>query len=445
VSFADPQMQTEVLGRKQILYAIVDPAQISSRHPQLFQKVFDLTFVLTQRLLTKATGQVKFFDTVDDAMAHGRFSDLVIVQSVGNFILEYRFLEELDRFCKFHSDFFLLAFPPTPRADHSGWQEFDSRMMVVNVASWRQLGYPGLNEIEALPRILDRATADKTVHDCFQPCDSHKSAPIARSVPGQGFLDAVKSRGLTIHTFPESLVDCSLYVRPEIDSGRLYEGLVNRDESLVLDFDQKKWIRLSVPRPTIWIYNSEPYRFNIPIRHVDAYFGPAAGFKYLDMLSYNPNVEFFFYDQSEESLEWIEELKRNWDGNDFAAYLDRQPETLKKKFKYVNSSIEQNQRLLFDDLGGEDSFKRLWNLFRSASAKFFKCNLFDTSDVRELLSKTNATRPFFYYSNIFSTIFTLAAFSREEAEARYSRFQSLVRSKFPGAVMHGADVSGRWH
>lgn len=417
-------MHNVLLGRKKILYAVVDPARISRRHHLLFKKVFDLTFVLTQRLSTIANGDVRYFDTIDEAMSHGRFWDLVIVQSVGNFIVEYRFLEELDDFCRSNSNFFLLAFPPTPRlAERGGGLEFDTRMMVVNVDTWERLGYPGLDENRALPG----------------------NVPMMRSGRGRRFLDTVMSSGVAFHNFPDSLRDCSLYISPEFESSHLYEGLVNRDESLVSNFDQKRWIRLSIPQATIWIYNSEPYRFNVPLRHCDAYFGPAAGFKYLDILSYSPNAEFLFYDQNEESLEWIKTLKSDWDGNDFAGYVNRQPEGLRAKFKYVNSSIEQNQRLLFGDFGGEEDFKRLWHLFRSANARFFKCDLFNSCDVRELTSKTNAMRPFFYYSNIFSTIFTLTSFSREEAEERYSGFKSIVKTRFPDVIMLGADVAGRWH
>jgi hypothetical protein len=450
VSFVNRRLDTELLGRKKILYAIVDPAQIRSRHHLLFKKVFDLTFVLTQRLSTIANGDVKYFDTIDEAMSHGRFYDLVIMQSVGNFIIQYQFLIELDEFCRSNSNFFLLAFPPIPQIDEGGdGLEFDSRMMVVNVDIWEKLGYPGLDEKWGLgENEPNNVRANRTVHDSFPPLPTrslHKTMPVMRSGRGRRFLDAAMSSGLTLHNFPESLRNCSLYIWPEIESSRLYEGLANRDESLVSNSDQKRWIRLSIPRSTIWIYNSEPYRFNVPLQHCDAYFGPAAGFKYLDILSYNPNAEFLFYDQNEESLEWIKALKFNWDGNDFAGYVNRQPEGLRKKFKYVNSSIEQNQRLLFDDFGGEDGFKRLWHLFRSANARFFRCDLFNYCDVLELTSKTNAMRPFFYYSNIFSTNFTLTVFSREDAEERYRRFKAIVKTRFPNVIMHGADISGKWH
>jgi hypothetical protein len=175
------------------------------------------------------------------------------------------------------------------------------------------------------------------------------------------------------------------------------------------------------------------------------YFGPAAGFKYLDILSYNSHASFFFYDQNRDSLDWIKSLKHNWDGNDFLGYINRQPESLRRKFKYVNSSIEKNLDILFDEFGGEDGFKRLWKLFKSAKATFSKCDLFNAGDVKRLTSQANATRPFFYYSNIFSTNFTLTVFSREQAEEKYICFNSIVKKRFPNAIMHGADVAGRWH
>ncbi|CAE6853468.1 hypothetical protein R69658_07274 [Paraburkholderia aspalathi] len=439
-----------MLAAKKILYAVVDPAQIKSRHPLLFKKVFDLTFVLTQRLSTIANGDVKYFDTIDEAMCHGRFYDLVIMQSVGNFIIQYRFLDELDEFYKANRNFFILVFPLTPPVDEGdGGREFDNRMIVVNVVEWERLGCPGLDEARELTGSAPQnLRANRIVHDGSSPLPTHgfqETMPIVRTKRGRRFLDAAASGGLTLHIFPESIRNCSLYIWPEFQSNRLYEGLVNCDESLVSNPDQRRWIRLSIPSSTIWIFNSEPYRFNIPLRQCDAYFGPAAGFKYLDILAYNPSVEFLFYDQNEDSLDWIKALKFNWDGNNFEGYVDGQPNKLKSKFKYVNSSITQNQRLLLHSFGGEKGFKRLWNLFRLSNARFLKCDLFNSCDVRTLVSKTNAKHPFFYYSNIFSTNFTLTVFSREEAEEKYRRFKSIVKTKFPDVVMHGADIGGRWH
>ena len=428
------------MAGKRVLYAVTDPAQVRVKHPALFKKVFDLTFVLAQRLSTISGGDVCYFDTNEEAMAQGRLYDVVILQAVGNFIIEYRFLKDLDVFLRVNSHVSLLSFP-SHTALNAGITPtgFDSRMMVVNVAEWARIGYPNLQSV--LPASARPATIDPP--SAFW--GSKKITPAVHAGSDQGFVSAASASDWIWQEFPEPLRSCCLYIWPEINSRRLYEALERRDANLASELDQKAWIRLSAPRPAIWIYNSEPYRFSIPLRGCDAYFGPAAGFKYLDMLSHNPDAEFFFYDQNIESLHWIKTLKQTWDGDDFPAYVDAQPEPLKPKFKMANTSIEQNQQTLLRDLGGEEHFKVLWRRFRSASARFTKCNLFNPSEVQELISNVTAEKPVFYYSNIFSTNFTLTHFSREEAEERYRRFKEIVITRFPRVVMHGADVAGKWY
>ena len=448
MSFANKQLHTELLRQKKILFAIVDSLQIRSRHNLLFKKVFDLTFVLTQRLTTIVNGDVKYFNTIDEAMSLGSHYDLVILQSVGNFILHYQFLMELDNFCRLNCDFFLLVFPPIPQIG-GDWLALDFRMMVVNIDVWERLGYPSLEDkwglVKKEPNNPNANIMTQNSFSNLQTGSLYKTLSVMHSGRGRKFLDTAVSIDLKFHLFSDSLHNCSLYIWPEIDSSRLYEGLMSHDESFVSNSEQKRWIHQTVPQSEIWIYNSEPYRFDIPLKYCETYFGPAAGFKYLDILSHNPNAEFIFYDRSEDSLGWIKALKYNWNGNDFLGYLSRQPEAIRKKFKYVNSSIELNQKLLFDDFGGEDGFKRLWQLFRSANARFYKCDLFNACDVRDLTSKTDALRPFFYYSNIFSTNLTLTLFSREEAEERYSDFYGIVKERFKNVIMHGADISGKWY
>ncbi len=176
----------------------------------------------------------------------------------------------------------------------------------------------------------------------------------------------------------------------------------------------------------------------------DVYFGPAAGFKYLDILAHNPSAAFVFYDQNPASLHWLETLKRDWDGDNFPTYLHGRPAALQRKFKFGNASISANQERLVREFGGEDRFKQLWGRFRSASVRFAVCDLFDPFEVEALVADSSAESPFFYYSNIFSTNFTLTRFSREEAEERYRRFKAVVMARFKRVILHGADVAGRW-
>lgn len=400
-----------MLRSKRIVYAVTDPHQLRTRQPSLFKKVFDLTWVLTERLTTRAPGEVIYFDTIEEALSSARSSDIAIIQSVGNFVLEYRFVDELDEFVRAHRDFLMLTCSPRDEDDVAG--AFVSPLRVVNINAWRDLGFPRLDGVNA-------------------------------SVGESDKLSVVATEASRVHIVDASLRDCFLYISPEVDSDRLNRALASRDDALVSHPDQKRWLNLSKPRSAIWIFNSEPYRFNIPLQHCDAYFGPAAGFKYLDVLAWNRDVEFFFYDVNDDSLEWIAALQREWDGEDFGEYLNGQPPSRRERFKYVNASIAQNQAIMFREFGGEERFKALWRLFKSAKVHFAKCDLFNSSDVASLLTRSTASRPFFYYSNIFSTNFTLTAFSREDAEASLSSFKSMVRASFPNAIMHGADIGGRW-
>ena len=94
-----------------------------------------------------------------------------------------------------------------------------------------------------------------------------------------------------------------------------------------------------------------------PLYNTTIYFGPAAGFKYLELLTFNDSVKFIFYDYNQESLDWLKKLHAEWDGNDYPAYLEAQPDDTKSLYKYIHSGIEENQEILFREFGGEDTFK----------------------------------------------------------------------------------------
>jgi hypothetical protein len=163
---------------------------------------------------------------------------------------------------------------------------------------------------------------------------------------------------------------CRLFIYPEHEPDNLYKAFLAKDGSSLTNPNQKKWIKslLNAP-PAIWIFNSEYYRFSVDMKKVDTYFGPAAGFKYLDFLNYNPNGKFIFYDYNAESLNWIQKLKDTWDGEDFYKYLQEQPEDIKKCYKFIHGSkfnkenIEKNLNILFKEFGGEQQFKKLWKEF----------------------------------------------------------------------------------
>lgn len=438
-------MTTPPLAGKKVLYAITDPAGIRLRLPPLFKKVFDLTFVLAERLSTLTGGEVRHFDTLEDALAYGRAFDVLILQAVGNFVVEYRFLQDLDAFLNSNPDVVMMSFPPPPSTEAATIPS-ECRMLVVNMEAWTCLGHSGFHPAPVSGERRTDSIAADGVHSDLAPIVSEQSDASTLAEQPRADPDiATIADPAPLLAFPQSVLRSTLYIWPEVDSERLHQALTRRDPSLVDHPEQRRWIRLSKPRPAIWIYNSEPYRFGLPLGGRDAYFGPAAGFKYLDILAHNPAATFVFYDQNPASLHWIEALKRDWDGDDFPAYLERQPRALQRKFKSGNASIAENQQRLLREFGGEDRFGQLWRRFRSASARFAACDLFDPADVEALISAARAEAPFFYHSNIFSTNFTLARFSREQADERYRGFKAAVTTRFPRVILHGADVAGRWH
>jgi hypothetical protein len=179
---------------------------------------------------------------------------------------------------------------------------------------------------------------------------------------------------------------CRIFVYPETQSKELYQAFIRRNTALVSNPNQITWLKTLAFKPAIWVYNSERYYFH-GNKKCDTYFGTAAGFKYLDILNDNDNdVKFIFYDFNQKSLDWIKHLKETWDGVDFPAFLENQPEEFKKFYKFVNIDIQTNQALLFYDYGSEENFKILWNRFKNSSAEFIICDLFDLNQFKNFLT-----------------------------------------------------------
>lgn len=428
------------LAGKKILYAIADPAAIRLQFPELFRRVADLTFVLAERLSTITGGEVRHFDTVEDALAYGQVFDVIIVQAVGNFIVEYRFLKDLDAILSSSPDLAMMVFPPAACREATSLLAH-CRMLVVNVEAWNLHGCSAL----LIPTRSGARERDTIAERRARSEQVGLSANMPALQAEEGSYVVMTDLSTPQYLFPQALLRSTVYIWPEVDSERLNEALVRRDPLMIDHPDQRRWILMSKPQSAIWIYNSEPYRFRRPLGSRDAYFGPAAGFKYLDILAYSRTATITLYDQNPASLRWIEELRETWDGYDFPAYLYKQPEAMQRMFKFGDGSLSENQLRLLREFGGENRFRQLWRRFRSISTRFSVCDLFDHDAVLELVSASRAEMPFFYYSNVFSTTFTLAKFSRFEAEERYRRFKDVIMTKFPKAILHGADVAGRWH
>jgi hypothetical protein len=434
-----------------ILYAVVDQANVEKKHSLLFDKVKDITCSLTARLsLSTKNGVFKYYKKIDDAMVDSDNFDIVFIQSVGNFIKNNEIITHFENYYKLNPDFFMLSFTLDWDSERGeGWVECHHQMMVVNTHKWKQLGSPKFGKWETVTEMLPNyIRSEENFHDKYTPywiqgATGHTEK--VRSRGGWGFIKAALENGVKVDNFTQDMRDCRLYVYPETDSEKLWSAFTAKDPLLVTNPNQQKWVSNLLPVPTIWVYNSEHYRFNIKFDHCDTYVGPAAGFKYLDILSNRDNINYVFYDFHQKSLDWIKHLKETWDGNDFSEFLKNQNIDYTSCFKYINNSILSNQQKLFADFGSEDEFKKLWAKFKSCKAEFMLCDLYEPDDVESLISKIpDGSTPFVYYSNIFSTDFTLIYRTSTYVENYRKELVNYVTDQYPTAITHGTNVNGTW-
>ena len=439
----------KLFKNQKVLFAIVDQAGVKEKHERLFEKVFDITFSYTSRIAITIQAPVIFYKSIDEVMLNSEKYDLVIIQSVGNFIKDNRLLIYIEEYCNKNPDFFIVAFTLDWQSEkEQDWIEIHHQMLVVNPKTWTNLGSPKFGDWQKESKLLPNYIRSKeNFHDNYTPywIEGSTGYSVHNSVSqGWQFLDSALSNEIKIDNFSQEMRDCRLFVYPEFESNKLYQAFINRDSSLVTNPNQIKWIKSLTPKPTIWVYNSERYKFDINLSSCDYYFGPAAGFKYLDILNYNPECKFVLYDFSQLSLDWIENLKSNWNGKNFPKFLRQQEPRFQKSYKYIDTSIEKNQENLFTDFGNEENFIKLWTQFKNCEVHFVNLNLFNLDKVREFLANYHSKLPFFYYSNIFATDYTILNYSLQDINNYHTLFLNTIKNHFSNSITHGSDPLGKW-
>jgi hypothetical protein len=439
---------------KKPLFAIVDQANVKSKNPELFQRVHDYTFTKTSRCTTHYPNDLKSFDDIDTAMSYAEKNnyDIVLIQSIGNIIKYNALLEHLANYYENNPDFYIVAFTLDWEPEKGkGWVECHHQMIFVNVSTWKSVGSPEFGKWENVTEELPLySRSEENFHDKYTPYwikGEPGTVTKTRTSQGWGFIKAGLSHGLKIDNFTQEMRDCRLFVYPETDSDLLFQSIGDKDSSRLKNPNQKKWINSMVKLNSnvpIWVYNSENYRFDVSLAHVKVYFGPAAGFKYLDMLLYVKKCKFIFYDYNQLSLDWLKHLKENWDGDDIVTFIKNQDEKFKSKFKMVHGSSEKNEDLLHKQFGGEENFKELWGRFKECDVVFVQTNLYSTDEIKKLLNRSQHEEVFFYYSNIFSTDQLFVENTIEEVKQLYANFKNTVIDRFQQATLFGTDELGKW-
>jgi hypothetical protein len=430
---------------KRVVFAIVDQMNIKKRHELLYNKMYDLTLFYTTRLAFTLRCPVVYHDTIDLALEALQDYDIVILQSVGNMIQENEYLEYVDEYVKNNPDFFYVGFTLDWQGDD--WVELHHQMIVFNEQRWIQLGKPEYGNWQTTTEELPNYSRSvENFHDHYTPYwikGEPGTTVRQRTKQGWGMIKAALENGIRIDNFTQAMRDCRLFLYPESDSVKFYECIVNREiTDGNINPNQKRFIRTFQFREQVWIYNSESYQFPKSISsNIDTYMGPAAGFKYLDVLKYSEKVNYILYDFMPVSIKWIKMLRDEWDGRDYPAFLRKKEPEWKQYYKYISGDIELNQRLLFNEFSSEDEFVVLWQRFKDSSVEFIQCDLFDTATVKQLCTKIQG-KTLFYYSNIFATDFQIKRKSLAEITASYDTIVNMFKQD--NVILYGTNPVGEW-
>jgi hypothetical protein len=430
---------------KRVAFAVVDQMNVRKRHEKLYKKMYDVTWFFTKRLGYTVNAPVFYCDTVDEALNRSDDYDIVILQSVGNMINDNQFLEYVDEYVKENPDFFYVGF--TLDWQDNRWIELHHQMMVVNVDTWRKLGrceYGGWSTaIEPLPHY---SRSEENFHDHYTPywIKGEPGETVGeRKQQGWGMIKCALQNGIKIDNFTERMRKCRLFLYPETDSLKFYESIIN---GTITDSDmnpnQKRWLKTFNIPPQIWIFNSEAYSFPRAVtKNIETYLGPAAGFKYLDLLKHNETVKFVLYDYNERSVNWLKMLRDEWDGVNLAAYLQTKTEYI-PYYKFINGNIATNIDILYDEFGGEEEFKKLWTRFRESTVEFVVADLYNVESIESLRSHCTG-KTLFYYSNIFATDLMVKIMSLEEIESAHGNAIDVFKAA-GNTIMYGTNYLGEW-
>jgi hypothetical protein len=435
------------LSGKKVLYALVDNDDIKRKNFNLYTRMHNMTSSFTHRLCASTLlGTIKTYDNIDLAMLDSDEYDIVIIQHVGNFIRINKMYQYIDEYCFNNPNYFIIAFTLDWQSEkNADWLEIHNQMIIVNPAVWKQLGSPKFGRWVTVTEELPNYTRSvENFHDNYTPywIQGQPGTTVhTRTRPGWGWLKAALSNNIRIDNFTLDMRNSRLYVYPGSEPDKFYKALTDLNEVDLKNPNQRKLIKQWMKtKPQIWIFNSEAYSFNYNNSNLDTYIGPAAGFKFLDMLIQNPNIKFIFYDYNPLSIQWLQHLKNNWDGNNFEEFLDKQT-IFKPFYKFIDYSIKNNVVRLFREFGGEDNFKTLWLKFKNAEAEFVVCDLFKNNEIPKIINGAGQY-PFINFSNIFSTDYVSMFYSIEEVEEIIDNFIKLVREERPFAVFNGNDHVG---
>lgn len=223
-------------------FAIVDQNNVRNLNKELYEYVLEKTVEASKKL----SYNVEVYSTVDEAVRNN--TGVVVIQHVGNFIKDNKFVDYLEEYIKNNPNFFALAFTLDWMPEQGeGYIELHGQMMVINTKIWKEIGSPEYGDWTHQVKIVPTYTrSPENFHDKYTPHWIEGTGGLMSRLvkhPGWGFLEAALSEKLRIDNFTEEMRKCRLYVYPEYMSNEFLTAIKNKNPDLVENFNQKQYIR----------------------------------------------------------------------------------------------------------------------------------------------------------------------------------------------------------
>ena len=223
-------------------FAIVDQSNVKNFNNELYEYLLEKTLESSKKL----SYNIKVYSTIDEAVRDN--TGVVVIQHVGNFIKDIKFLDCLQDYIKNNPNFFALAFILDWMPEQGeGYIELHGQMMVINTRIWKEIGSPEYGDWTHQDRIVPTYTrSTENFHDKYTPHWIKGAGGLMKRLvkhPGWGFVETALGKQLRIDNFTEEMRKCRLYVYPEYMSNEFLMAIKNKNSDLVENFNQKQYIR----------------------------------------------------------------------------------------------------------------------------------------------------------------------------------------------------------
>lgn len=402
-----------------------------------YKKLRELTIAWTRY---RYQGEIIEAATIDDIMAKASQTnaDFCLIQAVGHIIDERWYLAHWDKQGFYDSiealskqNNFLVAAEP----NQTSTDTLNTDCLLVNLGKYRTLGYP-----------------------MFSGGDSQSS--------GGNWIAQSHKNNLNLPTLGDNINHCRFYLDELEQPTQLLTTLFGQPldhTSLGLDeqsphqrFIAKIKCQINNAKNGVFLFNIENYgeinaqQIGQPL---EALFSVAAGFKPYRILlekGFTETTKVIFFDYSQSALDIKKHMIEHWDGEDFPGYIAQ----LFKAFPHPDvfyqlwdgttpenidwSDITWMWQQELQKWGGEENFKKHWQVCRRLPHQYLCCDLLNNR--QPLLNKlAQFDRSYLWWSNAFFTIYSHWHFETSTRKQQYIDWLKSLQTVAPNCEISGAD------